>query len=60
MSKQEAEKKKILYLCDREKCADCSYPICRHTEDINHAKNFKCIKLGAFGYIEKENENANH
>lgn len=30
----------ILYFCDKEKCGDnCSYPLCMHTRDINHAKN---------------------
>lgn len=32
---------KIIYLCDRKKCNNCSYPMCKHTSDINHAKNFK-------------------
>lgn len=54
-------RKIVLYLCDREKCEDCSYPVCKHTTDIKHAKNFKCIEVsGAKGYIEKENENENH
>ena len=32
---------KILYLCDRLKCENCSYPNCKHTSDITHAANFK-------------------
>lgn len=31
----------ILYLCDQKACQNCSYPMCRHTTDIEHAKNFK-------------------
>ncbi|MDO4557305.1 MAG: hypothetical protein Q4B70_19500 [Lachnospiraceae bacterium] len=31
--------KKVLYLCDREKCKDCSDD-CKHTTDVWHAKNF--------------------
>lgn len=26
-----------LYLCDRKKCENCSYPECKHTTDIHHA-----------------------
>ena len=33
----------ILYECDRQKCTDCSWPICQHTSDITHAKNFKLV-----------------
>ena len=32
---------KYLYLCDQKKCKDCSYPECKHTDNINHAKNKK-------------------
>ena len=32
----------VIYLCDRRACKDkCSYPICKHTPDIRHAKNFR-------------------
>lgn len=40
---------KILYLCDGEKCGpdhDCLE--CKHTKDINHARNFKRDVTGAF------------
>lgn len=31
----------IHYLCDRKACGGhCSYPTCKHTTDITHAKNF--------------------
>lgn len=30
---------KYFYLCDQKKCTKCSYPKCKHTTDINHAKN---------------------
>lgn len=32
-----------LYLCDRQKCKYCSYPLCAHTTDIEHAVNFKKV-----------------
>lgn len=30
----------VMYLCDCRACKKCSYPICSHTTDICHAKNF--------------------
>ena len=30
----------ILFLCDRKACEKCSYPQCRHTLELEHAKNF--------------------
>lgn len=30
----------VMYLCDLRACKKCSYPICSHTTDIRHAKNF--------------------
>ena len=42
---------KIAYLCDRKQCKGCSYPNCKHTLDIKHAKNFL---LGFSTYYEKE------
>lgn len=27
------------YLCDQQKCKNCSYPECKHTSDLDHAKN---------------------
>lgn len=41
---------KVLYLCDRRACENCSYPRCKHTSDVTHALNFECM-FGA--YIEK-------
>lgn len=32
--------KRILYICDRKKCENCS-PDCKHTTDIKHAKHFE-------------------
>ena len=52
---------KALYLCDRRACNSCSYPRCKHTSDIRHAKNFKVIVQNTTGgsvLIEKENMNA--
>ena len=31
----------IIFLCDRKACPDCSYPECKHTSNIEYAKNFK-------------------
>ena len=49
------EEKTILYLCNRKKCNSCSYPNCRHTQDINYAKNI--VKVGET-YVEEEMTNA--
>lgn len=49
------EESRILYICDRKKCEDCSYPICCHTEDVAHAKNFEHIDVPSVNaFIEKE------
>lgn len=37
------EPDKILYLCDRKACPRCSYPMCKHTTDVYHARNFERI-----------------
>ena len=34
---------KTLYLCDRKACERCSYPKCKHTTNIYHARNFERI-----------------
>jgi hypothetical protein len=62
MSNEENKRTEVVYLCDRKKCKDCSYPICTHTSDIEHAKNFECTRIGALTiYSEKgSKENANH
>lgn len=31
----------IAYICDRKQCANCSYPECRHTTNIEHSVNYK-------------------
>ncbi len=38
----EKNKRRILYICDRRKCNNCSME-CTHTTDIEHAVNFKNI-----------------
>ena len=45
----------ILYLCDAKQCDNCSYPLCQHTQDINHAVNFQKFK-GDHGpcFVERE------
>lgn len=40
--------RKTLYVCDRRRCERCSYPICSHTPDIAHAKNFVLDTAGRF------------
>lgn len=39
-SVQRAKERNILFLCDRKACEKCSYPQCRHTPELEHAKNF--------------------
>ncbi len=34
------KERNILFLCDRKACEKCSYPQCRHTPELEHAKNF--------------------
>lgn len=36
----QAKERKILFLCDRKDCEKCSYPQCRHTQELEHARNF--------------------
>lgn len=36
----QAKERKILFLCDRKACEKCSYPQCRHTQELEHARNF--------------------
>ena len=35
-----AKERNILFLCDRKACKKCSYPTCRHTPELEHARNF--------------------
>lgn len=35
-----AKERNILFLCDRKACEECSYPQCRHTPELEHARNF--------------------
>lgn len=44
---------KVVFLCDQRKCDICSYPTCKHTFDIKHAKSFKLV---GDVYEEKERE----
>lgn len=38
---------RVSYLCDGRYCSDgCTNTDCHHTEDIRHAKNFKCVEVG--------------
>jgi hypothetical protein len=36
----QAKERKILFLCDRKACEKCSYPQCRNTQELEHARNF--------------------
>ena len=35
-----AKERNILFLCDRKACEKCIYPQCRHTPELEHARNF--------------------
>ena len=35
-----AKERNILFLCDRKACEKCSYPQCRLTPELEHARNF--------------------
>ena len=49
---------KIAYICDRQQCEKCGYPLCSHTTDIAHAVNFKNFADGGdFMYMEIDREN---
>lgn len=37
----------VLYICDRIKCENC-HENCKHTTDIEHAKNFKVTRTNEF------------
>ena len=44
----------ILYECDRKKYTMCSWPICQHTADVTHAKNFREVDVcGEIYYMEE-------
>lgn len=43
---------RVLYICNREKCPDCSYPLCYQTTDIRYAKHF--LNFDEDLYVEKE------
>lgn len=49
------EEKEIFYLCDGTGCENGCCIECKHTSDINHAKNFRKIPGGHEYYEEIEN-----
>lgn len=49
-------KAEVYFLCDRKKCEKCSYPICKHTEDINHAIDKESRIFEAIGFLKKDND----
>lgn len=38
--KLEKEKLDVLYICNKERCEHCTWPVCQHTTDIKYAANF--------------------
>ena len=45
----------VAYICDQRYCSDgCKNPDCRHTCDINHAKNF--VRIGPGKWTESDDE----
>lgn len=58
-SKQQEKEIKVVYLCDQCACDYCSFPLCKHTSDIEHAKNFKqsFVTESIVVFEEQENEN---
>lgn len=46
----------VFYLCDRRKCHKCSYPECKHTQDITHAKNFTVTGIDSVYFEEDDYE----
>lgn len=52
-----AKERNILFLCDRKACEKCSYPTCRHTLELEHARNFAPVgftKRTDGVYVEQE------
>ena len=43
---------RVLYICNREKCLVCSYPLCYQTTDVRYAKHF--LNFDEDLYVEKE------
>lgn len=43
---------RVIYICNREKCPDCSYPRCYQTSDVRYAKHF--LNFDEDLYAEKE------
>lgn len=43
---------KVAYICDRKACKNCSYPSCKYTTDIKHAKNFNL----SFAHYEEDDK----
>ena len=38
---------KAIYICDKKKCEDCSYPICKFTTDIEHQLKIENSYVGS-------------
>lgn len=44
----------VAFLCDCKACKNCSYPNCRHTTDIRHAKNFEVGGNGDYWEVDDD------
>lgn len=44
----------VVFLCDHRACKVCSYPNCRHTFDILHAKNFVVSGNGIYWEVDDD------
>ena len=42
-SKINPPRNSVIYICDRKKCENCSFPTCGHTTDITHAVHFENV-----------------
>ena len=49
-------KAEVFFICDRKKCKKCSYPICKRTEDFNHAVNQNVEKFNAVGLMDMDGD----
>ena len=49
---REGDSTKIAYICDGKACVECTNDECKHTTNIDHAKNFKCDD-GKYIEVEK-------
>jgi hypothetical protein len=46
-------KASAVYICDRKACTKCDNPVCYHTDDVRHAKNFEPVPGASNLYRER-------